>query len=211
MERDGAYGKWACCRPKTGEAHWVSRPPDQHFLDLAPCPFLRREFRADKTVARATVTATARGVYVLSLNGRRVGDAHLAPGWTDYRKRLAYQTYDVTALIQEGENAWGAVLGDGWYAGFIGFENKRANYGTRLGLLAQLSLEYADGTTETLGTDEQWRGATGPVLFSDMLMGETHDARLETPGWDVLGFDAALWSGVHVEATPAEVALVAQM
>ena len=197
--------------PADWRAHWISRPPDQHFLDLAPCPFLRREFRAGGLVTRATITATARGVYILSLNGKRVGDAHLAPGWTDYRKRLAYQTYDVTALVKEGANVWGAVLGDGWYAGFIGFENKRANYGIRLGLLAQLSLEYADGTTEIVGTDEQWRGATGPVLFSDMLMGETHDARLETPGWDTSSFDAAAWSGVHVEAIPAEVALVAQM
>jgi len=205
-----AFWQMGRLSPEDWKAHWISLPPTQHFLDLAPCPFLRREFTVGKPITRATLTATARGVYALHLNGRRVGDAHLAPGWTDYRRRIAYQTYDVTEWVQEGANALGAALGDGWYAGYIGFENKRANYGGRLGLLAQLEIEYADGTAQTVATDEQWRGATGPLLFSDMLMGEAYDARLERNGWDSPGFDAAGWTPVHVEATLPGVALVAQ-
>ncbi len=181
-------------------AQWISLPPGRPGVDQNPSPFLRRTFAVTKPLTRATVYATARGVYALHLNGQRVGDAQFAPGWTDYAQRLQYQTYDVTALVQDGENAVGAVLGDGWYAGYIGWGNKRAYYGSRLQLLAQIVLEYADGSRETLGTDGQWRGATGPILTSDMLMGETYDARLAMPGWSAVGFNDSAWKPVTVEA-----------
>ena len=126
---DAAFWQMGLLSPGDWSEQWISLPPVQHFLDLQPCPHLRGEFTADKAVKRATVYATARGVYALSVNGQRVGDAHFAPGWTDYGKRIAYQTYDVTALIQSGANALGVILGDGWYAGYVGFERKRANYG----------------------------------------------------------------------------------
>ena len=89
---------------------------------LAPSPYVRREFGLGRPVRRARLYATARGLYELSVNGARVGDDVLAPGWTDYRKRIQYQTYDVTDLLREGPNALGAILGDGWYAGFVGFD-----------------------------------------------------------------------------------------
>ena len=181
-------------------AQWISLPPGRPGVDRNPSPFLRRTFTVAKPLARATVSATARGIYALHLNGQRVGDAHFAPGWTDYAKRLQYQTYDVTESVQNGENVIGAVLADGWYAGYIGWGNKRAQYGSRLQLLAQVVLEYADGSRETLGTDGQWRGATGPILASDMLMGEAYDARLEMPGWAGNGFDDSGWKSVTVEA-----------
>jgi alpha-L-rhamnosidase len=181
-------------------AQWISLPPGRPGIDQNPSPFLRRVFTVAKPLARATVYATAWGVYALHLNEQKVGDAHFAPGWTDYAQRLQYQTYDVTALLRDGENAVGAALGDGWYAGYIGWGNKRAYYGSRLQLLAQIVLEYADGSRETLGTDRQWRGATGPILASDMLMGETYDARLAMPGWAAIGFDDDGWKPVTVEA-----------
>ena len=190
---------------------WISLPSVQPLLDLHPCPYLRREFTAGKAISRATLTATARGVYLLSLNGKRIGDAYFAPGWTDYNKRIAYQTYDVTGLLQDGTNTIGAVLGDGWYAGYLGFDRKRDSYGTVPQLLAQLRVEYEDGTAETIVTDESWRGATGPILFSDMLTGETYDARMTMPGWDTSGFDASAWKPVKVEGEAGDVPLVAQM
>ena len=181
-------------------AEWISLPPGRPGVDQNPSPFLRRAFRIEKPLTRATVYATARGVYTLHLNGQKVGDAHFAPGWTDYTKRIQYQTYDVTGLVQGGENAVGAVLADGWYAGYIGWGNKRTCYGSQLQLLAQIVLEYADGSRETLGTDGQWRGSTGPILASDMLMGETYDARLEMSGWSAPGFDDSDWKPVTTEA-----------
>lgn len=178
---------------------------------LAPSPYLRREFGLERPVRRARLYATARGLYELSVNGARVGDDVLAPGWTDYRKRIQYQAYDVTSLLREGPNALGAILGDGWYAGFVGFDPKRAgaHYGTRPQLLVQLDVEYEDGGTESVATDGSWRSSTGPILFSDLLAGESYDARGEMPGWNEPGFDDAGWQGVGVEPL-GDVPLVAQ-
>src|SRR5205807_10442652 len=132
------------------------------------------------------------------LTGTRVGDRLFRPGWTSYDKRLQYDTYDVTALLRQGANAIGATLGDGWYRGRLGFEGKRNTYGTRLGLLAQLIVHYADGRTEMVGTDARWKSATGPILMSDIYDGETYDARLEKRGWSRAGYDDASWRGVQL-------------
>ena len=168
---------------------------------LAPSPYLRREFPLDKPVRRARMYATARGVYELYMNGNRVGNDVLAPGWTDYDRRIQYQTHDVTPLLAEGPNTLGAVLGDGWFAGFIGFDPKHrgALYGSRPQFLAQLDVEYEEGTTESLATDGSWSCSKGPILYSDLLMGESYDARREMPGWTEPGFDDSGWYGVEVE------------
>ena len=181
--------------PPTGEEY------DDLANGLAPSPYLRKEFLLDRPVRRARLYATARGVYEPYLNGSRVGDEVLAPGWTDYDRRVQYQTYDVTPLLTEGENALGAVLGDGWYAGFVGFDPKHrgALYGPRPQLLAQLHIEYEDGSQQDVATDGSWRCSTGPILFSDLLMGESCDARKEMPGWAEPGFDDSAWYGVRTE------------
>jgi alpha-L-rhamnosidase len=178
---------------------------------LAPSPYLRKEFRLEKPVRRARLYATARGVYEMYVNGARVGDDVLAPGWTDYRERVQYQTYDVTGPLAEGRNALGAVLGDGWYAGFVGFDPKHrgAHYGSSPQLLARLNVEYEDGTAQTIVSDGSWKSSTGPILYSDLLVGESYDARQEMAGWDEPGFDDSDWYPVgveEVEGTP----LVAQ-
>ncbi len=141
---------------------------------------------------------TARGLYELYLNGRRVGDQEFTPGWTSYKSRLQYQTYDVTGLLERGENVAGATLGDGWYRGVIGFDNQRNVYGDRLALLMQIRVTYEDGRTETFGTDRTWKATTGPIVMSQIYAGETYDARLERPGWDAPGYSDAGWSGVRV-------------
>ena len=126
----------------------------------------------DRPIRRARLYATARGVYEFYLNGSRVGEDVFAPGWTDYDRRVQYQVYDVTPLLSEGPNAIGAVLGDGWYSGFFGFDPKHrgAHYGPHPQLLAQLELEYEDGSRECIATDSSWRCSTGPILFSDLLL-----------------------------------------
>jgi alpha-L-rhamnosidase len=139
----------------------------------------------DAEPARATLYATARGVVELELNGRRVGDAVLAPGWTDYRRRIEYAAHDVTALLRGGDNVVAATLGDGWYAGFVGFDARRPgnHYGRDPELLCEMHLELADGSRAVVATDERWEAAHGPLVYADLLMGERYDARREVGPW----------------------------
>ncbi len=163
-----------------------------------PAPLLRHEFAVRPGVFHARLYITALGVYEAQLNGVTVGDHVLAPGWTSYNHRLRYQTFDVTDLLHEGRNALGAILGDGWFRGRLGFGGGRRNiYGDRLALLAQLEIRYADGTTERIVTDERWHAATGPILASDIYDGESYDARLERDGWSEAGYDDRDWTAVR--------------
>ncbi|MFD4502999.1 family 78 glycoside hydrolase catalytic domain [Streptomyces sp. NPDC058457] len=146
---------------------------------------------------------TAYGVYAAEINGEPVGDHVLAPGWTSYAHRLRYQTYDVTPLLRTGENTIGALLGEGWYTGRLGFHGGRRNiYGDHRALLAQLEIVYADGTAQTVGTDAHWRTAAGPLLRSEIYDGEAYDARRERPGWSAPGHDASDWEPVHELPSP---------
>lgn len=189
-------------------ADWISfkdespleAAPDK--MVLPPARYYRKDFAAPKEVKRATIYATALGIFEFSLNGKPISDQMFAPGWPDYHKRAYYETFDVTGQIKSGENTWGAVLADGWYSGYIGFgllvgygpsKSGRAFYGKTPALQAQLEIEYTDGSRETVITDPSWKTTTGPILTADLQMGETHDARLEMPGWDAPGFDSAKW------------------
>ncbi|HXR65351.1 MAG TPA: family 78 glycoside hydrolase catalytic domain, partial [Ktedonobacteraceae bacterium] len=163
-----------------------------------PSPFLRREFEVHPGMSTARLYITALGVYEAQINGHVVGDQVLAPGWTSYPSRLLYQTFDVTSLLSQGRNAIGAILGDGWYRGRLGFGGGQRNfYGDRLALLAQLEISYADGRRERIETDHAWRASTGPILASDLYDGETFDARLELPDWSSPGYNDQNWSRVH--------------
>ena len=115
-------------------------------LQYSPSPHFRKEFPVGKSIAIARVYVTSHGYYELHLNGRKVGDQVLTPGWTSYGKRLQYQVYDVTGMLIKGNNAIGAVLGDGWYRGTLGWGNNCAIYGKRLGLLLQLKITFTDGS-----------------------------------------------------------------
>ena len=191
------------------QAQWIACDTGaENEMGLRPSPYLRRAFSVDRPVTRATLYATAKGLYRLRLNGQAVGDDALTPDWTDYHQRVVYNTYDVTDLVQAGENALGAVLGDGWYCGYVGFHGRRGYYGAYPELLVQLHLELEDGSSMVVATDEQWQGSAGPILYSDMLMGEAYDARREMPGWDQPGFDAAGWQ--PVSTAPNHDRLVAQ-
>jgi alpha-L-rhamnosidase len=172
---------------------------------------LRHEFRLPRRkVSRARLYATALGLYEAHLNGSRVGTDQLAPGWTDYRTRVQYQTYDVTTLLRPGANAIGAYLAPGWYAGNVGMFGP-GQYGQHPALLAQLEVDYADGTSERITSGTDWRAAAGPIVAADLLNGETYDARKETPGWAAPGFDDTGWLGVRGTGDVGPGLIVAQV
>uniref|UniRef100_A0AAU2A2L3 alpha-L-rhamnosidase n=1 Tax=Streptomyces sp. NBC_00093 TaxID=2975649 RepID=A0AAU2A2L3_9ACTN len=172
---------------------------------------LRHEFRLPRRkVARARLYATALGLYEAHLNGSRVGTDQLAPGWTDYRTRVQYQTYDVTKLLRPGANAIGAYLAPGWYAGNVGMFGP-GQYGRHPSLLTQLEVEYKDGTTERITSGTDWRATAGPIVAADLLNGETYDARKETPGWTSPGFDDGSWLGVRDAGDVGPGLIVAQV
>lgn len=174
----------------------------------APCPFLRKPFVLRQRITSARLYGTALGLYECSLNGRRVGDAVFTPGWTDYGVRVQYQTYDVTGLLRAGKNVIGAILGDGWYCGNVAAHGRQV-YGDRPRLLVQLEVYFADGSSEVIVSDDSWKWHGGPILESDMLMGESYDARREMRGWNENGFNDANWSPVRVFDDPS-IQLVAQ-
>jgi len=169
-------------------------------LILPAAKYLRKEFTAEKKITKAYLYATSLGIYQVRINGKDVGADFFSPGWTDYNKRVYYRTYDVSEYIRQGENAIGAVIADGWYAGYVGYQNQRNLYGKKPRFLAQLHIEYTDGTTEVISTDQSWKATIGPILEADFLMGETYDARKEMPGWSEADFDESQWSAVSTGA-----------
>ena len=178
---------------------------------LRPAPLLRAEFVCDKPVRRATAYVTALGNYELHINGARVGDPHLAPGYTQYGSRVAVQAYDVTDLLREGSNAAGAVLADGWYRsryrldGYDEFkEFAQGRFGDAIPrFLLQIEVEYANGSRATVGTDESWRCTLeGPCRKTSMYDGVEYDARREIPRWAEAGFAADRWEAAVVSEPP---------
>jgi alpha-L-rhamnosidase len=187
----GAESEWSEARQLElglgGSADWRAKwiTPDAGAIapDAEPVYLLRRTFEAGAGIVSARVYATALGVYELYLNGDKVSDDLLAPGWTSYPNRLQYQTYDVTDALKEGGNGIGIMLGNGWYRGGLGFEGKNFNYGERLAVLLELHIRYADGTETVITTDDSWQASLGPIQYSNIYHGETYDARLEQAGW----------------------------
>ena len=193
-----AYWQVGLLTPTNWTASWIA-PDYVEDSVQRPSPVLRKEFVVRKKVASATAYVTAHGLYEAQLNGHRVGDAYLTPGWTSYNQRLAYQTYDVTNLLQPGPNAVGATLASGWYRGFVAFDGVHNIYGRDIALLLQLHLVYADGSTEDVGTDATWQtSAEGPIRRAELQRGETYDARLAQTGWAQAGYNAQSWVAAQV-------------
>jgi alpha-L-rhamnosidase len=179
---------------------------------LKPPGQFRKELTLTSPPLRARVYATARGIYHLRVNGTRVGRDELTPGWTDYRYRLQYQVYDITDLLVAGPNVVGAVVADGWWCGYVGFEPQRPaqHYGRFPELLVQVHVDCEDGTSLVVGSDDTWRESPGHVVYADLLVGEAHDLRRATPGWDRPGFDDSSWSPARASDVGV-VPLVAQI
>jgi len=167
---------------KDWEAKWIGAPWHGAGYSAAVAPFLRRGFSLGQKPVRARLYVTALGLYEAFLNGKKVGDDHFTPGWTDYHHRVQYQVYDVTNLLIEGDNVLGAVLGDGWYCGHVAYRDREV-YGERPRLLAQLEVTRADGSRQVISSDGSWKVAPGPILENDLLMGESYDARQELNDW----------------------------
>ncbi len=179
------------------KAQWIGAPFWGGPQTPSPAPHLRKEFTLQKQFVTARLFATALGFYECHINGVRVGDDLLTPGWTDYFRRIQYQVYDVTNLLQLGANAFGAILGDGWGVGHIAWLG-RQHYADRPQFLAQIVLTSSDGSKETIATDDRWKVTQGPILEADMLMGESYDARRELTGWSKPGYQDASWWPVNV-------------
>ncbi|MBN2068312.1 MAG: family 78 glycoside hydrolase catalytic domain [Opitutales bacterium] len=176
-------------------AKWIG--PERSKDAEQSLPLFRKKLNISKAIQSVRLYASAHGVYQVSINGQKVGAQYLAPGWTDYTKRIQFQTYDITSEIHIGENVIGAALTDGWYKGKVGL-NWREVYGSNLALIALIKIEYADGTVEHIVTDQTWKTSQGPFVQADLQDGETYDARLEQMGWDRKGFDDSLWRKAKV-------------
>ena len=187
--------------PDDWKAEWIGRTTDPN---SNPAPLLRHVFRLDAGIKQARVAVCGLGYYELYLNGRRVGDHVLDPGYTRYDRRLLYVTYDVTGLLKRGPNAVGVILGNGWYNVHTKavWNFHEAPWRSAPKLLLQLSVEYTDGRRETIVTDGSWRCSTGPILFDSIYGGETYDARLEKAGWTTAGYDDSGWQQAKVVAAP---------
>jgi alpha-L-rhamnosidase len=178
---------------------------DKRFDDPGPLPqpaaYLRRAFETTKTVKRARLYVTALGSYVAFLNGTRIGTDVLTPEFTDYTKRVLYQTYDVTNQVRRGRNVLGALLGDGWYGSPLTWAGAHF-YAPPARFSAQLELDYNDGSHETVATDQSWKAAASPIVESQIYSGEYYDARLETAGWNKPDFDDSKWQPAAVADAP---------
>ena len=201
---DGTPSRWS---PATQLEAGLLVPTDWTATAVSPGPqesqdlkahWLRGQVEVPTRHRRARLYVTARGVHELEVNGRRVGDDVLSPGWTSYSQRLRYHTYDVTDLVVPGPNAVGGWLADGWFRGRLGFHGgAAARYGDTLALLAQLEVELEDGTVVVAGTGPDWRCAPSPVQATSLYDGERHDAGLEDPSWSLPDADLSAWSPVQ--------------
>ncbi len=204
VSRWSERGEWLTGMNSQSEwqAKWIE--PQQQG---APSPMLRRSFTLRKPVASAVAYITSHGMYEALINGKKVGNAHYAPGWTSYNMRLQYQAYDVSDMLSRGENVFGIVLGRGWYHSVLGWaaDSGRTVYNIKqMGALAQIVVKYSDGTQEIIATDGEWLSSTGEILSSTIYDGETVDARKAQKGWAEVGFDDGEWERVRVADYPLD-------
>lgn len=201
----GESSKWsepatfqmALLRLEDWKANWVEPGFIEDTINR-PTPLFRKEFKAGKKIQSATAYITAHGMYEGFINGRRIGDCYLTPGWTSYKKRLQYQTYDVTNLLNQGENTIAMGLGSGWYRGHLAWGGNKNVWGKDIALLFQLDIVYADGSKELVVSDGSWKTTTGSITYSEIYNGEIIDARKQRTGWRTPGYDDSNWSGVIV-------------
>ncbi len=171
---------------------------------LPPAPYFRKETIVKGLVKKATLYVSALGLYEFYVNGKRIGNDYFAPGWTDYTKRVYYNGYDITRVVKTGKNAFGAIVANGWYAGYLGYallvgsKTTHAFYGYVPMLKAQIEIEYVNGKKEIVGTDASWKATDGGIREADILNGETFNANLEPAGWNIPGFNASSWHPVQV-------------
>ena len=181
------------------QAKWISTEQDRNRGEKTS-PMFRKAFELKKNVKSARLYITAQGLYEAHINGKRVGDHYLTPGWTSYHKRLQYQVYDITQMLNKGINSIGVALGEGWFAGRLMGAGDHF-YGNKLALLAQMEITFADGTVERVISDGTWKvWKQGPIVTSEIYNGEVYDARKELSEWTSSNFDDRPWESVKVNA-----------
>ena len=190
-----AYFEMGLLEPDDWQAEWIKTALDFQEI-FHPSPMFRKEFSLSGEIRSARLYITSLGLYNAEINGKKVGDQVLTPGWTSFHSRVQYQTYDVASLIKSGANAIGITLGDGWYRAFRPNNRDREGFGKEsLDVMAQLEVTFTSGKKVMIGTDGSWKSSTGPILKSGIFDGETYDARLEQAGWTKPGFDDSNWTG----------------
>ncbi len=207
---DAAFFEMGLLNASDWKAKWIDPERDIDSLKQQPAPLLRKDFKISKKITSARLYVTSKGLNEMYINGKRVTENVFTPGWTSYKNQIQYFTYDITSLLKTGNNAIGAILGDGWFRGYLAWANSRNHYGSKLALLAQIVVTFSDGTQQTIGTDESWKATSNsPIRNSDLYMGETYDARLEQRGWAETNFDDSKWNTVetlHATSLPKLVA-----
>lgn len=202
----GAASAWSNASFKMGllnasdwKAKWIEAGFAEDSINR-PAQYFRKPFSLTKKIKNATAYITAHGLYEAQINGKRVGDYYLTPGWTSYNNRLQYQVYDVTPMLNNGTNAVGVVSGSGWYRGHLAWDGNKNIYGKKTGILFQLEIEYTDGTTQTIVSDESWKSSYGAIRYAEIYNGETYDAREEKNGWSSTQFNDNNWTSVKIGA-----------
>jgi alpha-L-rhamnosidase len=199
---DAASWEMALLAKEDWHGQWIARNDS---IDEQPLPLLRSEFAINKPIKRARVYVTGLGYYELSINGKKIGDRRLEPGYTRYDKRVLYATHDVTANLHEGQNALGMMLGNGWFnvQAKAAWDFDKAPWRASPRMLLELRIEFEDGSTQTIVSDETWKTADGPITYNGIYGGETYDARREQAGWNEPGFDDSSWDAAQVVKAPS--------
>ena len=191
-----AFWQMGLLRAADWKATWIGTPSSADSVN-GPAILFRKEFQASGKIISATAFITTHGMYEAFINGKKIGNAFLTPGWTSYHKRLQYQAFDVTSLLRKGANAVGIDVGSGWYRTPLAWQNNRNIYGRKIGLLFQLEIKYSDGSMTTVVSDKNWKTSdVGPVRISEIYNGEVFDNRLEIKGWNESGFSGPNWNPV---------------
>ncbi len=196
---------------KDWQAKWIT---DNHDKEFEPAPLFRKNMKVgSKKILSARVYVTAVGYYEMFVNGKRIGKNYLDPGYTDFSKRILYSAYDITNLLDEGENTLSAVLGNGWYnvQGPATWNFHKAAWRDRPRMLAELHIRYADGTEEVIPTDHSWKTSTGAYTYNCIYSGDHKDLRLEEKGWDLPGFDDSKWEQAKEVNSPSTLLVAKQM
>ena len=184
------------------QSRWISSPVTGGPFTSPPASFFRKPFSLHSPIRQASLRITALGLYECEINGQRVGNQVLSPGWTDYHKRVYFQEYDVTDLVKEGPNAMGVILGDGWFSGRVCWGDRQV-YGMRPQFIAEMDISLQDGARITVVTDASWLTTIGPILENDLLGGESYDARCELPNWSAPSCGDSQWQPVSLAETPS--------
>ncbi|HTB26240.1 MAG TPA: family 78 glycoside hydrolase catalytic domain [Puia sp.] len=197
-----AYWQMGLLQASDWKAKWIESMSDADTVN-GPALLFRKEFISQKKIISATVFITTHGMYEAYINGQKLGDAFLTPGWTSYNKRLQYQVYDVTKFVKTGKNAMGVDVGSGWYRTSLAWNNNKNVYGKKIGVLEQLEIIYVDGNREIIISDGNWKTSDqGPIRSSEIYNGETYDARKEMTGWNDVGYNDQSWQKVIEKEYP---------